>query len=70
MTDVDVLLVNYLTADLAIDALDAVSGPDVSLHVWDNSGELLARSPSYARCATMRRTTSSISRMRSRSIGV
>jgi GT2 family glycosyltransferase len=45
MNDIDVLLVNYLTADLARLSLDAVAGPGVHLHVWDNSGELMAEPP-------------------------
>jgi N-acetylglucosaminyl-diphospho-decaprenol L-rhamnosyltransferase len=43
--DVDVLIVNYLTADLALTAMRGVAGTGVQVHVWDNSGELLAQSP-------------------------
>ena len=38
---VDVLIVNYLTGNLARKAVGAVRGDGVGVHVWDNSGELL-----------------------------
>ncbi len=43
MTDVDVLIVNYGTADLVHAAAACVQGPGVRLATWDNSGELLAQ---------------------------
>lgn len=40
MSPTDVLIVNYLTGDLVQQAVDALAGAPVRLHVWDNSGEL------------------------------
>ena len=42
---VDVLLVNYRTADLTRSAADAVAGEGVHIFAWDNSGDLLLHPP-------------------------
>ncbi|MCW2598545.1 MAG: hypothetical protein JWM02_374 [Frankiales bacterium] len=42
MSLVDVLIVNYRTGASAVRAAAAVTGPEVNICLWDNSGELLA----------------------------
>ncbi len=40
MTPVDVLVVNFRTPELTVQAVDAVRGPDVRALVYDNSGDV------------------------------
>lgn len=43
---VDVVIVNYLTGDLTREAVERLAGPNIAIHVVDNSGELLDDPPS------------------------
>jgi N-acetylglucosaminyl-diphospho-decaprenol L-rhamnosyltransferase len=47
-SQVDVLIVSYLSGSAATAAAAAVEGPGVAVLVWDNSGELLAQEGSTA----------------------
>jgi GT2 family glycosyltransferase len=47
-TEVDVIVVNYLTGDLARIAAATVASPGTSVWIVDNSGELLADAPPSA----------------------
>ena len=44
---IDVLIVNYRTADLTCSAAAAVDGEGVHIFAWDNSGDLLSHPPPH-----------------------